>query len=389
VQLVVPMYRYRRLLLPHIGRRYDCRGHIPLSSFDRRRSLATIVVSRSRFRPDTPATAKLAAAAAAAEKKKTPSDGGSWPRSLVIGFFAAMSVAVPYTTSWYLSQNGETREQLVSIFNLHDDHALWDAIRRRFGERDYSVVDDETIYKFEDEPDYAIRQDQAEIRRRGNGTVTVQLAYLQQMIMMTAHHNNNNNNNNEPLPTRIDRIGTEQMAVLPASTLARPDSFPITTTASTSTSSSISINSEEKPGVLIVALEFPDDEEEERMTTTDVDQYQITNDSSSPLSSMDGSTSAPTTTTRRMVPYQTYSAWHYHPEAATAAGTGPKPETASTRAADRRLAIASELFCINDELTQLDREVQLGRSMDDPYVLDRVRQLRADRRRLQWSQWWG
>jgi hypothetical protein len=380
------MYRYRRLLLPHVGRRYDRRGYIPLSSLDHRRSLATIVVSRSRFQPDTATAKKLAAAAAAAETKKNPSDGGSWPRSLVIGFFAAMSVAVPYTTSWYLSQNGETRDQLATIFNLHDDHALWDAIRRRFGERDYSVVDDETINKFEDEPDYAIRQDQAEIRRRGNGTVTVQMAYLQPMIMTTAHHNNNND---EPPSTRMTRIGNEQIAVLSASTLARPDSFPITTTASTNSGSSSSFYSEEKPGVLIVALEFPDDDDEDGTSTTDVDQHPITNDSSSPLSS-DGSTSAATITARRTVPYQIYSAWHYHPEAtAAAAGTGPKPETASTRAADRRLAIASELACINDELAQLDREVQLGRSMDDPYVLDRVRQLRADRRRLQWSQWWG
>jgi hypothetical protein len=320
----------------------------------RSRLLATTssiqIVSRSKMQPLLQAETLKKAAATAQTTKPSPSDGGSWPRSLVITFFATMSVAVPYTVSWYLSQSGETREQLSGLLRIEDD-AVWDPLRRRFGERDYSVPDDENIYKFEDEPNYAVRQDQANVVKRNSGNVTVKIA----------RYDRRNDQYDEPT--------NETVTVMPASVLARPDSFPSTN------------GDDDKKRTELIALQFLDADEATQPVTT--------NDSSSSSSDFSTTTTSTTTTTIR-VPYQIFSAWHYQPpeQMALTAASAIAPNNNETTRSAARAAIASELECIEAELAQLEREIQQGRSMDDPYLQHRMQQLQADRRKLLWRRWW-
>jgi hypothetical protein len=229
---------------------------------------------------------------------------------------------------------------------------MWDPLRRRFGERDYSIPDDENIYKFEDEPNYAVRQDQGNVVKRNSGNVTVKIARYDRRVGLTR-----NDQSYEEEPT------DETVTVLPASVLAQPDSFPSTI--------------DKRNG--LIALQFPDDDE----VTTSLD--------ASPSSDFSTGTSTTTTTTTTIrVPYQIFSAWHYQPPEQLATAVAPNNNNdTKTSAADRsRAAIASELECIEAELAQLEREIQQGRSMDDPYLQHRMQQLQADRRKLQWRRWW-
>lgn len=273
------------------------------------RSLTTIV-ARSRFRPARTITKS---------KKAAAESEGSWPRSVVIGFFATVTIVVPYTASWYLAQHIETREIISNVLNLDD--TTWDPIRRRFGERDYAG--DADTYKFEDEPDCTVRQAHFQAVRRNEGVVTVKVAHL---------------TDDEPYC-----ISREETSVMPASTLARAENF--STYAS-------------------VALEFPDDEGETKQQD------------GSTIDSEFGDTSLPRP---EPIPYQVYSAWYYHPD---------EEQTSSPQISSRTI-VASELAAIEAELVQLDQEVKQGRAMDDPYVQERVRLLKAERRRLQWSRWFG
>lgn len=269
----------------------------------------TTIVARSRFRLDR-----------AISKRNKPKAGtgseGSWPRSIVIGFVATMTVLVPYTTSWFLAQHIETRESISNLLKLQDD--VWDPIRRRFGERDYAG--DTDTYKFEDEPDCTIRRTHAEVVRRDQGKVTVKVIDL----------------------TDGDSFRQEEISVMPASTLAKSETF-------------------SKRGN--IALEFPDDEATQHDYIVDGDIQEASAPPSTPI------------------PYQVYSSWYYHPESS-------EDQTPSTQLSSRSVA-ASELAAIETELAQLDHEVKQGLAMDDPYVQSRLRQLKADRRRLQWSRWFG
>jgi len=300
---------------------------------------------------------------------KAADDEKPWPRSVVLAFYAACGLVVPYSAAWFLSSHDELRQWLLPL--EHDDkcnnnnpkllHALLERMRQHFGEIDWERISEPELvynnnnnnnipYKFFDEPTQAVRTQQAALEAQS--TVQVRL-----------HDCHNNNNNNETTQQQ------QQIVELAASTLARQDEVR---------------EALRKQNVTIdwpVGLDFPTT----TTTTTTAEPETV-----SAAEQEDATKAAPSDNdhpndNRLLSELAIYSLWHHHHH------HPQQQQQQSSNNSYNMSRTALELSRLDHELNILKQELQgsssSGRPIDD--IQHDLQQKRAERRRLLVKKWLG